>query len=101
MSDSKKAAVDPQPLLNVAQVCARYGDCDRRTARNIMDAAGAFTVAGTLWVRIPDLEAWEEKARQRRRVERRAWTVKSTPASGSKSSVPHEGELDEFWWEEA
>jgi hypothetical protein len=47
------------PVLDVAEVMARYGLRDRRAARRLMDAAGGFLVAGRLVVRADDLAAWE------------------------------------------
>src|SRR5262245_60876999 len=47
-------------LLTVADVMARYGLRDRRAARKVMDAAGAFDLAGKLYVRTTDLLAHEE-----------------------------------------
>src|SRR5262245_31641140 len=47
-------------LLTVAEVMARYGLRDRRAARRVMDDAGAFELAGKLYLRSADLLAHEE-----------------------------------------
>lgn len=53
-------------LMTVADVLARYALSDRRAARRVMDDAGAFKVAGRLFVRRADLIAHEEGARNAR-----------------------------------
>jgi len=57
----------PERLLGVGEVMARYGLRDRRTARGVMDAAGAFVVARRLYVREADLLAYEDALRAARR----------------------------------
>ena len=46
-------------LLSVDAVLNRYGLRDRRAARRLMDAAGAFKVGANLYVRAADLAAHE------------------------------------------
>lgn len=58
-------------ILRVDEVMARYGVKDERTARRLMNEAGAFKVGGRLVVREDDLGAWE-----RRRVN----VVQASPA---------------------
>jgi hypothetical protein len=53
--------IDAAPLLRVADVRARYGFGDRRSARAVMEQAGASLVAGRLVVRLDRLEAWERR----------------------------------------
>ena len=48
-------------LLTFGQVLARYKLRDLRASRRVMDAAGAFKVAGRLLVSEADLEAWEAR----------------------------------------
>lgn len=48
-------------LLTVGQVVSGYKLRDRRASRRVMDAAGAFKVAGRLLVSEADLEAWEAR----------------------------------------
>jgi len=48
------------PVINVAQVRARYGIRDAAAARKLMRTAGAFVVAGRLVVRVDDLDAFEQ-----------------------------------------
>jgi hypothetical protein len=53
-------------FLSTDDVMSRYRLRDKRTARSIMDAAGAMKVAGRLLVSEVDLEAWEARQKQRR-----------------------------------
>ena len=55
------------PVLDTAAVMDRYGLRDRRAARKVMDAAGAFHVAGRLVVREDDLEEHERALREARK----------------------------------
>ncbi len=48
-------------LLDVRAVMDRYRIADRRAARRLMDAAGAFKVAGRLLVHAERLHAHEER----------------------------------------
>jgi hypothetical protein len=61
----------PEPqsreVLDVADVMVRYGLRDRRAARRLMDAAGAFMVGNRLLVRRDDLLAYEDALRAVRR----------------------------------
>ena len=50
-------------VLDAAAVMARYGLRDRRSARRVMDAAGAFVIGGRLLVRAHDLTQHEERLR--------------------------------------
>lgn len=47
------------PVLKVSDVMQRYGMRDERTARRLMNEAGAFKVGGRLVVREDALERWE------------------------------------------
>jgi hypothetical protein len=55
-------------VLSVAEVMVRYGMRDRRSARRLMDEAGAFLVAGRLVIRRDDLIVHEEALKDRRRL---------------------------------
>ena len=54
-------------VLDVPGVMARYHLRDRRSARRVMDAAGAFVIGGRLLVRANDLREHEERLRDERR----------------------------------
>jgi len=49
------------PVLRVDEVMARYGMRDERTARRLMNQAGAFKVGGRLVIREDDLGAYERR----------------------------------------
>ncbi len=54
----------PRPeILGVDDVMRRYGLRDRRSARRLMDEAGAFMIAGRLVIRRDHLLAHEEALR--------------------------------------
>lgn len=53
-------------LFAVEDVLERYRLRDRRAARRIMDEAGAFAVAGKLFVRFDDLLAFERDMKRAR-----------------------------------
>ena len=57
----------PPALLTVRDVMARYNLRDRRSARRVMDAAGAFRIGAGLFVRLADLLAFEERQKDARR----------------------------------
>jgi hypothetical protein len=63
------ASPDPAvpEVLGVLQVMARYGLRDPRSARRVMDEAGAFIIGGRLLVRRDDLLGHEETLRVARR----------------------------------
>ncbi len=48
-------------MLRVGEVMQRYGMRDQRTARRLMNKAGAFKVGGRLVVREDDLGAYERR----------------------------------------
>ena len=48
-------------FLTVGQVLSRYTLRDRRASLRVMDAAGAFKVAGRLLVSEADFEPWEAR----------------------------------------
>jgi hypothetical protein len=87
-------------ILRVEDVMARYGMRDARTARRLMNEAGAFKAAGRLAVREDDLDAHERRLGAPRKSER--LPPRTSPASGqlthrtaplSPASGPH-------WWRE-
>ena len=97
-SDQTLAAGLPV-LLTVGVVMGRYGLRDRRAARRVMDAAGAFQVGGRLLVRAEDLLAWEEC-----RIAARAPTAGPTepqPRGRSARTRPAaRAPLPPGWWRE-
>ena len=87
-------------LLGVSEVMARYGLRDRRTARQVMDAAGAFVVARRLFVRKADLVAYEDAlraARQQRHIRPSCPDGRRGPASTARDASP-KGALAPGWW---
>lgn len=90
---------NPLPaLLGVAEVMARYGLRDRRAARAVMDAAGAFLVGRRLFVDVGDLLAYEE----RQRAARRAGRAPDTPSTRTPPPRPPRARapLEPGWWRE-
>lgn len=95
----------PAPeVLDVPAVMELYLLRDRRSARKLMDEAGAFEVGGRLLVRREDLLAHEEALRRRRR-EAGAAEAKQPPTARSRrrggrapeASRPR-GPLPADWW---
>ena len=93
----------PPTLLSVAEVMARYGLRDRRSARRVMDSAGAFRIGAGLFVRLADLLAFEE----RQQAARRAAAGAGADARGSGPARPGAAAKNERrplrpgWWREA
>lgn len=88
-------------LLGVEDVMARYQLRDRRSARRVMDEAGAFLVGGRLLVRSDELLAHEERLRRERHgaaqvVPRTA----SVRRGGAREPARRHasGALPEGWW---
>lgn len=79
---------------------ARYGVKDRRTARRLMNEAGAFKVGGRLVVREDDLGGWE---RQRANVVPRivAPAKSSTLQRGTKFPPASPATGPDWWRPEA
>ncbi len=87
------------PILDVPAVLARYALRDRRSARRLMDDAGAFSVAGRLVVREDDLEAWERRAQDARRAPQRAQDAPPAPRRARRSSAAARARLETpDWW---
>lgn len=89
-----------EPLLGVGEVMARYGLRDRRTARRVMDAAGAFVVARRLLVREADLVVYENTlrtARQQHRLRAARPDGRRRPA-GTVRDASANRELPPGWW---
>ena len=78
-------------LLTVAEVMARYRLRDRRAARRVMDAAGAFKIGAGLFVRLTDLLDFEDLQRARRG---RADTATHIASSTDPLAAP----LEPGWW---
>jgi hypothetical protein len=88
------------PLLSVAEVMARYCLRDRRAARRLMDAAGAFVAGGRLLVRVDDLLAHEElliAARAPTSAQASAYQPRTRPVRTRPVSRPP---LAPGWWRE-
>lgn len=90
-------------LLDVAAVMARYGLCDRRAARKVVDAAGGFIIAGRLLVRVEDLIAHEDELRHARREGSRpagASPPSAAPRRRQRAAAVHREPLRAGWWRE-
>jgi hypothetical protein len=82
------------PPLTVADVMARYRLRDRRAARRLMDAAGAFRMGANLFVRLDDLLALEDRQIASRRAQ-----VTADPSSAPSPSSPRAPRpLEPGWW---
>lgn len=90
-------------VLDVAAVMARYGLRDRRSARRVMDIAGAFMVAGRLVVRRDDLARFEEEQiRARSRAGQAETSRGSAPVPAPSRRRPGDDEvLRPGWWRAA
>jgi len=86
------------PLLSVTAVMDRYGLRDRRAARQLMDEAGAFYIAGRLVVREPDLDAHERALRDGRREPREAPESPRRPRRVRTASAARREPLAPEWW---
>ncbi len=87
-------AVLGEAVLTVDLVMARYHLRDRRSARRLMDEAGSFRIGASLYVRLEDLEAFEEarKAARRSSVKpTRTPAMRSQPAARIEPLAPG-------WW---
>ena len=78
-------------LLTIAEVMARYRLRDRRAARRVMDAAGAFKIGAGLFVRLADLLELEE----RRRAARRGGADRQAPSPAGRTA---RRPLEPGWW---
>ena len=89
-------------LLDVSEVMERYHLRDRRTARGVMDAAGAFVVARRLYVREADLVAYEDALRTARRSRPRSADPPSGRRAGRRLTPPpaRADSLAPGWWRE-
>ncbi len=89
-----------RPVFDVAGVMARYGLADPRAARRVMNAAGAFLVAGRLRVREADLLAYEERLRATRAEMLAASDpVRRTSTRRRAATAPaRSGPLAPGWW---
>ena len=86
------------PVLKVTDVMARYGMRDERTARRLMNEAGAFKVGGRLVVREDFLEKYERRLATpaqpvRATTARRPGGRRPAPSAASPASGPD-------WWRE-
>ena len=96
------AAAHSERLLGVSEVMARYRLRDRRTARGLMDAAGAFVVARRLLVREADLLAYEDALRAARRSGPRSADPPRRRQAGRRPTPtpPRPEPLPPGWWRE-
>lgn len=86
------------PVLRVAEVMARYGVRDERTARRLMNEAGAFKVGGRLVVREDFLEVYERRLSvPAQPVQRVPTSASPRRRSGSSAPSPPSGP---DWWRE-
>ena len=99
-ADRDPASGPGDRLLGVSEVMARYGLRDRRTARGVMDAAGAFVVARRLLVSEADLAAYEDTLRAERRHRRPAVDAPRGGHTGRRALPNRPGALAPGWWRE-
>jgi len=78
---------------------ARYQLRDRRAARRIMDAAGGFRIGSSLFVRVRDLLALEDRLKAARRSEVVEGRSSRAPVS-PQDRRSHRKSLAPRWWEE-
>lgn len=88
------------PMVTVAEVMERYGLRDRRSARALMDRAGAILAAGRLLVRADDLDAWERAQKDARRPQEAPEAVARVSTRRSRRT-PRSAPLAPGWWREA
>ena len=89
-------------IIGVEIVMSRYGLRDRRSARRLMDDAGAFFICGRLVIRREDLLAHEEALRAARRPPAaRAPDPRHqspTPRGVGRQGSPRSAPLQPGWW---
>lgn len=87
------------PILGVNDVMTRYGFRDERTARRLMNDAGAFKAGGRLVIRQDDLDGHERRLRQQQQPLRAPIPRYSAPTRDGKvariSRSPAQGP---DWW---
>ena len=92
-------------IVGVEVVMRRYGLRDRRSARRLMDEAGAFFICGRLVIRRDDLLAHEEALRAARRpVGADAESPRiatSRPRVRNRPVPPRSAPLRPGWWRDA
>jgi hypothetical protein len=98
----RKSIPTPPALLTVRDVMARYELRDRRSARRVMDAAGAFRIGAGLFVRLTDLLAFEERQKDARRPAASAGPGPApVPAKAGAAARKKRHPLRPGWWREA
>ena len=88
-------------ILTIDEVMDRYLIA-RRTARNLMNDAGAFIVGGKLVIRAADLLAWEDEQKAQR-IPQKVPVIHSAPRRLPGSSEPDQlnpTELNGDWWKD-
>ena len=100
-SESRAAGVGGPTYLGVEAVMARYGLRDRRAARRVMDAAGAFAVGRRLYVTEADLVAHEERLRAARRAQAKP-VAQNVPTTRQRDAgdPASPARLGAGWWRE-
>jgi hypothetical protein len=92
-------------IIGVEVVMRRYGLRDRRSARRLMDDAGAFFICGRLVIRRDDLLAHEEALRAARRPEggdaESPRSVNPAPRRSSRPTSAGSAPLRPGWWRDA
>lgn len=92
-------------IVDVESVMDRYGLRDRRSARRLMDEAGAFFICGRLVIRRDDLLAHEEALRAARRPEgadaESPRSANPTPRRSSRPTSARSAPLQPGWWRDA
>lgn len=89
-------------IIGVEIVMSRYGLRDRRSARRLMDDAGAFFICGRLVIRREDLLAHEEALRAARRPRDAGAhdprNLSPTPRGVGRQGSPRSAPLQPGWW---
>lgn len=92
-------------IIGVEIVMRRYGLRDRRSARRLMDDAGAFFICGRLVIRRDDLLAHEEALQAARRPEgvepESTRTASPTPRRRTRPASARSAPLRPGWWRDA
>jgi len=83
-----------ETVLTVDLVMARYHLRDRRSARRLMDEAGSFRIGASLYVRLEDLQAFEDA----RKAARRSSVKPDRPPANRSESRASCQPLAPEWW---
>lgn len=94
-------AVSLPEVLTVEEVMELYRLQDRRSARRVMDEAGAFLIGGRLLIRTEDLLAHEAELKARRRPADVERAPRRSPSQGAHRPIRQRrssGPLAPDWW---